>query len=66
MAALLCRSFDGRIAAEDDEVSEGDLLATGLGGVELLLDGFVLGDRLAQLRWLVDCPVLLRLEGDHA
>ena len=38
MSGALRRLLDGRAPAQDDQVSEGDLLPAGLGAVEVLLD----------------------------
>src|SRR5690606_26181332 len=57
-------SLDTGSAAEDDEVSERDLLAVGLRSVELGLDALENREDLGQLLRLVGLPVLLRQKAD--
>ena len=54
------------VAAEDDEIRQGDFFACGLRGVEGGLDAFQLGQHFGELGGLVDGPVLLRSEADAA
>ena len=56
--------FDGGATGEDDNVCQGHLLATGLCGVERLLDGFQGIQYLGELCGVVGFPVFLRSEAD--
>jgi len=60
VTSVLRRLLDGRRAAEDDQVGEGDLPAIGCRVVEALLNTFQGLEDLGQLRRVIDRPVLLR------
>ncbi len=60
MAGLLRRFFDGCAAAQNDQVSQRNLLPTRLRAIELLLDRLQLCKDLRQFGRLVHFPILLR------
>src|ERR1700722_10211157 len=62
LTCLFRRSFDGCATAQNDQVSERDLLRAGL--VEVFLDLPELAQDIRQLSRLVDFPVLLRREAN--
>jgi hypothetical protein len=53
-----------RAARERDQVGEGNFLAATRAGVELLLNAFEDAQHVAELRRLIDGPIVLRGEAD--
>ena len=64
VSGFLRRRLDGCAAAQNNQVSERNLLPAGLRSVELLLDPFERLQHLSQLSRLVDFPILLRREAN--
>ena len=64
VAGLLRSLLDSYTAAQNDQVSKRDLLATGLDGVEILLDRLQDCKNLRQFGRLVDLPILLRRQAN--
>ena len=64
MTSQLCCFLDGRASAQHNQISHGDLLASGLGSIEGALDALQRGQRGRKLGRFIYRPVLLRRQPD--
>ena len=60
VTGILRSLLDAGATGQNDQVSQRDLLAAGLGAVERVLDALQGLEDLRQLGWLIDFPILLR------